>query len=150
MADLRAPTPSAAAELATPDMSEIYAFLKSSGSRLIRSLSNLADKKRKELMICLSSPVMKNPMALIERRMQMADDALNSLAEAYAKNLEKKFIALYECSYKLGALNPINVLGRGYAAVRIGDKLVKKTSDVNKDDEITVTVTDGDINCIVR
>lgn len=150
VADLRAPTPSAAAELATPDMSEIYAFLKSSGSRLIRSLSNLADKKRKELMICLSSPVMKNPMALIERRMQMADDALNSLAEAYAKNLEKKFIALNECSYKLGALNPINVLGRGYAAVRIGDKLVKKTSDVNKDDEITVTVTDGDINCIVR
>jgi len=150
VADLRAPTPSAAAELATPDLHEIYAFLKNSGSRLIRSLSNLADKKRRELMMCMSSPVMKNPMTLIERRMQMTDEALNSLTEAYAKQTEKKFNALKECSYKLGALNPINVLGRGYAAVRFGDKLVKKTSDVKKDDEITVTVTDGDINCVVR
>ncbi len=150
VADLRAPTPSAAAELATPDIMEIKTFLMESGPRFIRALSNLVASKRRDLELCMMSPVMKNPFGITEDRAQRVDSALKDLKDAYEEILDKNLYRLKECSYKLTALNPVTTLSRGFAKVTKGDALVKSVSDTKSGDEITVTVTDGDISCIVK
>lgn len=150
VADLRAPTPSAAAELATPDIMEIKTFLMESGPRFIRALSNLVASKRRDLELCMMSPVMKNPFGITEDRAQRVDSALKDLKDAYEEILDKYLYRLKECSYKLTALNPVTTLSRGFAKVTKGDALVKSVSDTKSGDEITVTVTDGDISCIVK
>jgi exodeoxyribonuclease VII large subunit len=149
VADLRAPTPSAAAELATPDIDKIKAFLTDCESRISRALSTLVSSKRRQLEICLASSVMKNPMSLTENKAQLLDTAVRDLKAAYERTVENRFNLLREYSYKLTALNPVATLSRGFAKVTKGGELVKKVSDVKINDEITVTVTDGDIKCVV-
>ncbi|MBQ8588553.1 MAG: exodeoxyribonuclease VII large subunit [Clostridia bacterium] len=150
VADLRAPTPSAAAELATPDIGELRNFFLASGARLGRALLSLAEMKRNQLRMCMSSHVMRRPMRMIEDRAQEIDDAVKRLLHSYTDCIEKRGLTLREYSYKLGALNPVNVLSRGYSVAKKGDKVIKNVCDVCIGDEITLTVTDGDINCTVK
>lgn len=150
VADLRAPTPSAAAELATPDIAELRSFLSTCNIRLVSALSALEQSKRQRLSLCLASGVMRNPLSVTEGKIQYADELARRLKDAYSKRLEEMSSGLYENSYKLTALNPVNVLTRGFAVARKGEKVIKKVSDVTCGDEIRLTVTDGDIECIVK
>lgn len=149
VADLRAPTPSAAAELATPDIIKIKAYLTDCESRITRALNSLVTSKRRELDVCMASVAMKNPIRLIENKAQILDGAVKDLKYAYEKCIENRFNLLKEFSYKLSALNPVATLSRGFAKVTKDGTLVKKVSDVKPNDEIVVTVTDGDIKCVV-
>ena len=149
VADLRAPTPSAAAELATPDIAKIKAYLTDCEARISRALNTLVTSKRRQLEVCLASAIMKNPMRLTEGKAQVLDTAVRDLKNAYERNIETRFNLLKEYSYKLTALNPVATLSRGFAKVTKDGTLVKKVSDVRPNDEIIVTVTDGDIKCRV-
>ena len=126
VADLRAPTPSAAAELATPDIFELRNFLANSRLRLISALSSLADSKEQRLKLCMASRVMKNPKSIIEDKMLSLDDKLSSLLKAYTDVTDDFALRLKEASYKLGALNPVNVLSRGYSVAKTQRGVVKK------------------------
>lgn len=150
VADLRAPTPSAAAELATPDISDIRTSLQNSRPRLARALTTLVSSKRSELLILMSSSVMKAPMSIVTDRSQGLDDSVRRLSDAYNGILRDLVYKLRELSYRLSALSPVNTLARGFAKVSKGDTLVKSVSDVTTGDDISVTVTDGTINCIVK
>ena len=150
VADLRAPTPSAAAELATPDIEELRAFLNTSKQRLTSALSSLADAKEQRLKLAMASKVMKNPATLTEDRMIALDNVTEKLADAYGDILRNLTVKLGEYSYKLEALNPVNVLLRGYSVAKGKNGLIKKKSDIGKGEEFTLTVSDGDIECITR
>ena len=150
VADLRAPTPSAAAELATPDIAKIRIFLSESGLRLTRALASLVNSKKRDLEKCISSPVMKNPLIITQNLSQLLDNVMTDLKDAYISVVDNRMNRLKECSYKLSALSPVNTLSRGYAAVKKGNVLVKKKDDVKSGDDITLTVTDGEIYCVVK
>jgi len=150
VADLRAPTPSAAAELATPDAGELIGFLKSSNTRLVSALSSLAASKRQRLELLMASPVMKNPGLITQERAQYVDECTSRLINACKEIINNSSAKLKESTYKLEALNPVNVLLRGYSVAKVDNKVIKNTSDVKKGDNITLTVSDGNIECIAK
>ncbi len=150
VADLRAPTPSAAAELSTPDIEELKMFLSTSRQRLTMALSALADAKEQRFKLALASKVMTNPLSLTEDRMIALDNLTQRMTDAYGDFLKDLTVKLGEYSYKLEALNPVNVLLRGYSVAKGKKGLIKKKSDIGKGEEFTLTVSDGDIECITR
>ena len=98
----------------------------------------------------MASRVMKNPKSIIEDKMLSLDDKLSSLLKAYTDVTDDFALRLKEASYKLGALNPVNVLSRGYSVAKTQRGVVKKKSDLNKGEEFVLTVSDGDIECMVK
>ncbi len=150
VSDMRAPTPSAAAEIATPDAEEMKAFLLSSRARLNFSLSKLLASKKQRLEYSMASSVFKNPKLILEDKTQYLDDVINTLLDAYVKRTDALKSMLKESSYKLGALNPVNVLQRGYSVAMKDKKVIKKKSDILRGEEFTLTVSDGDISCVAK
>jgi len=150
VADLRAPTPSAAAELATPDINEITGFLLNSRVRLSTALSSLVSLKEQRLKMCMTSPALKNPLSIIEDRLMLLDRRVSDLLSSYEDAIEKKGMLLKEYSYKLGALNPVNVLLRGYSVAKTDKGIVKRKADIASGEEFTLTVSDGEIECSAK
>ena len=98
----------------------------------------------------MASKVMKNPDSIISDKIQNLDDMISSLLKAYTSVTDDFASRLKEASYKLGALNPVNVLSRGYSVAKTQRGVVKKKSDLKKGEDFVLTVSDGDIECIVK
>ncbi len=150
VADLRAPTPSAAAEICTPDIAEIRDFLELGCMRLKSALTSLVSIKKQKLMSLMSSPVMRDPVSVIQDRSLYLDSVIRELKRAYERAVDNRIAILKECSYRLGALNPVEVLLRGFSVARKKDgTIIKRTEDAKVGEQITLTVTDGNLECIV-
>ena len=150
VADRRAPTPSAAAEIATPDISELKSFLTSCNTRLVSSLGSLVKIKSEGLMHLTNSRVLKDPLYIIASKVQYLDDCMSDLKDAYERYIEKVSSKLSNASYKLGALNPVNVLSRGYSVAEKDGKIIRKTADANPGDEFILKVSDGQLECKIK
>jgi exodeoxyribonuclease VII large subunit len=149
VADLRAPTPSAAAELAVPDTSELLSYLDSQKqyirslmeSRLNEQYNNMYDSLNRLLAL---SPKDKIEKYCLETE-HIASEMKNSISSIMA-NADKE---LGESAVKLEMLNPVSVLKRGYAVVTNNDKNVLSVNDVKTGDVIKVRVTDGEFSSVV-
>lgn len=150
VADRRAPTPSAAAEIATPDISELKSFLTSCNTRLVSSLGSLVKIKSEGLMHLTNSRVLKDPLYIIASKVQYLDDCMSDLKDAYERYIEKVSSKLSNASYKLGALNPVNVLSRGYSVAEKDGRIIRKTADVKPGDEFILKVSDGHLECKIK
>jgi len=150
VADRRAPTPSAAAEIATPDISELKSFLTSCNTRLVSSLGSLVKIKSERLMHLTNSRVLKDPLYIIASKVQYLDDCMSDLKDAYERYIEKVSSKLSNASYKLGALNPVNVLSRGYSVAEKDGRIIRKTADVKPGDEFILKVSDGHLECKIK
>jgi exodeoxyribonuclease VII large subunit len=118
VADLRAPTPSAAAELATFDAAQLAQSLVQANSRLSRALERSSESLKLRLRHAFSSVVFRKPESMLERIWQRFDDQTSRLTTAISNSLnndQKRFDLL---TGKLDALSPEKVLNRGYAIVR--------------------------------
>ena len=93
---------------------------------------------------------MRNPLSVTESRMLMLDERITALGRAYSGVLDSVSSHLRECSYKLGALNPVNVLSRGYSVAKAKNGVIKQKSDISSGEEFTLTVSDGDIECYAK
>lgn len=151
VADLRAPTPSAAAELAVPDMEEIGAALKKYSAHLKTLLLGKYNFSKARLDTCLSSYCFKNPTeAFINKNYETVDrlfDRLNSGVEDVLKNAE------YEISKKaamLDALSPLKTISRGFAAVKKDGKVVSRAGMLKENDIIEISLADGEAECEVK
>jgi len=151
VADLRAPTPSAAAELAVPDTFELKRKIKNVKDRielLIEvKIENLRDKVEKYK----NANVMKNPMNIIDdKKMNILHIEKNMISRMQLILSDKKsqFVGY---SSKIEALNPLSVLTRGYSVVYQGEdkKIIKKLADVDIKSEISVKLSDGVIDAVV-
>jgi exodeoxyribonuclease VII large subunit len=151
VADMRAPTPSAAAELAFPKKSDLINDINSFVQRLKNAFIHGVGIKRSSLEKILASYVFKRPF-----------DKLNSLRQSldvYSGRIQKAIEAFYErnqsrismISARLNALSPLGVIARGYSVTYSSDgkTIVKKTSDVQINDEINILISDGTLNCKV-
>ena len=147
VADLRAPTPSAAAELAVPDWVEQRAYVSGlllHASSLIRQ--NLAEQKVRVNTLS-QSRVLKNPLETVEIGRQTLDSLLNRLLFAQKSNFNSSASRFAEACAKLDALSPLKVLSRGYAAVYSGGKIIDSAAKTDMTKNISVRFADGEIEC---
>ena len=111
VADLRAPTPTAAAELAVPDITTILSYLDTAKVRSSNAISNLCDSKRMLLNKLEDSYILKRPMAIYEAKEQKLDNLIDNLRNAINKKIEIKKVKLFELTNSYVFYNPDIVLG---------------------------------------
>ena len=149
-ASVRAPTPSAAAELAVPESSELKRKINNVNARM-ELLCEQRIKLLKEKLTALSnSRVLTNPMNFIDDRKMALGMTEDKLITRMNTLLERKKSSLVSHAAKLDALNPLSVVARGYSAVFNDEgKLIKSISQTKKGDMVSFMVTDGKISAEV-
>ena len=146
VADLRAPTPSAAAELATPDREEMSSQLAALRARLASALSDDLRARRIALQSQTRALSHLSPQARLANLRQRTDDLISQATWTVSHLLQLRRERLTGASARLGALNPLAVLERGYAVVRRDGRLVRSVSQVSRDDRLAVRVSDGEFD----
>ena len=150
-ADLRAPTPSAAAELAVPDTEELLSSLGHMNERISLAMSRRLAKGRDRLGLLSSSRMLKDPRAFIDdKRMALAMDE-QALYARMERILAAKRAEFQYKTAKMEALNPLAVVARGYSAV-FDEKgiLVKSVSQLAPGDGVSFALTDGKVHARVE
>lgn len=148
-ADVRAATPSQAAELAVPDWSEVMRQVESLTGQLTRQVQRELALRRQRLEGLLNSRVMREPQSMLAERRQRLDFLLAGLQRTAKAELQGKQHKLSLILNRLAAINPAAVLGRGYGIVTKQDKLVSSIQSVEIDDELQLTFTDGRVQAKV-
>lgn len=151
VADLRAPTPSAAAELAVPEKNDLLAALEAYSVRLQNAAHRLTERKRDAFAALSGKKCFTSPLYLIER----LNDELAALDRRISVSTEHKLASdkqrLAAVSARLAALNPMNVLARGYAAVFDENRNVIDTvQKVSVQDKLTLSLSDGTLDVTVE
>ena len=150
VADLRAPTPSAAAELAVANVEDIKRNIEKYKNRFAISLNKKLELMRLRYEKVMSSKVFKEPLVRIQDEYVKLD---NNIKTIYDKVMEKHKEASYLFSNlisKLDSLSPLKTLTRGYSIIQKDNKIIKSKSDLNNGDNIKITLVDGDISAIVN
>lgn len=149
VADVRASTPSAAAELAVPDRQELMSYY----FKQKQYISAMLDRKIKTAQLRLenqqrrisaSSPKLKAEQ--LEKQISAKSEKLTRFMNIYISNKENKLIA---AKGKLDGLNPLNVLNRGYAIAEKDEKIITSSKQLKDGDDFTVILSDGKINAKV-
>ena len=149
VSDLRAPTPSAAAELAVPDLSSLLMECASLSDRLYGAYQRRIEGERRRLELLLSARNFTDPGRFFDAEKHetaMLTQRLKAAGERYLSG-QKTLLARTVAS--LESLNPLSVLLRGYAAVSAGDKIIGSVKEIEVDQEIDITMADGVLNCRV-
>ena len=144
VADLRAPTPSAAAELAVPDVYEIKQKINTYQNRLRLSLIKKVEIMKLRYEKCMSSRVFKEPLRNINDNYLKIDTyvkRLENIIRVKQKEEETKYVELVS---KLDALSPLKTLTRGFSITEKDNKIVKSVKDLSSGDKIDLRFVDGE------
>lgn len=173
VSDLRAPTPTGAAEMAVPNMIDVVNFLNQLNIRLNKDLKNILDSYTKKIDNFKSCYVLSNPLATFEIREQKLDNLISNLNSRikyiidtnqkrlsnvktnYTLNNPDSLLNNYNNTYelllnKLNLLNPLNILSKGYSVVKKDGKLIKDIDSINVKDKIEIKLYKGNIEAIVE
>lgn len=150
VADLRAPTPSAAAELAVPDGAEIEKRLQKYESLLKAALTGKYNYCSARLEKATSAVFERPEDYIINIRSERADKAAEAMGNAFVLLLSKNETRLRTAAAGLDALSPLKVLSRGYTVALKGGKTVKTVSELQTGDSINLKFTDGDAVCEIK
>ncbi len=150
VADLRAPTPSAAAELAVPDVSAYTARIVSLLGRIRGSVENSIEHSQSKLDALARSAVLSNPVRNIEIRENELLYLAHRLDSAYSETVSSADARFGRSVAKLNALNPLGVLSRGYAIVEKDGSAVTSADKLTRGDLISVMFTDGKVNAVIE
>ena len=143
VADLRAPTPSAAAELAVPDVYELKRKIESLQDRLRMSLVKKVEVMKLRYDKCMASSVFKDPYRKINDNYQIIDNLIKRIDSAIKIKQEKEKNRYIELVSKLDALSPLKTLSRGYSLTEKDGKIVKSKNELKKGDIVDLRFTDG-------
>lgn len=144
VADLRAPTPSAAAELAVPNKQEVVLKLENLQNRYKMALKKKTELMRMRYEKCMTRRVFKEPMQMIQEKYLWVDMRTKRMINAINQRYQAKKSLALEQFAKLDALSPLKTLTRGYTITKKGDKVIKKATELSKDDEITIRFLEGE------
>ena len=146
VADLRAATPSNAAELAVPDQESLRQTMDSMLENLTYSMQRQLKSARQHLNVLASSNALQSPVAYLRQRREALAALTNRLAAAQTRGIslkKQKFVAL---TSKLDAMSPLKVLSRGYAMTQNCDgSLLKSVKSVAVGDSIKISLQDGSV-----
>ncbi len=149
VADLRAPTPSAAAELAVPDVYELKQKINNYQNRCRMSLKKQVELMRLRYEKCMKSRVFTDPMRKI-RDMDVTLDSYVQRLEIRIKNIQKDNHTSYvELVTKLDALSPLKTLTRGYSLTEKDGKIIKSVTELKNDDEVKLRFVDGEKSAVI-
>ena len=149
VADVRAPTPSAAAELATPDRAELKAQIAALQSELASAMTDDLRNRRAALESEARALAHLSPRQRLANLRQRTDDLISQAASSITHLLQLRRTQLGGMAARLDALNPLAVLERGYAVVRRDGQLVQSVRQVSPGDAVSVRVSDGEFDATV-
>ena len=151
VSDLRAPTPSAAAELVYPEYSEIVSRIDKDKNRTMIAIKNYIERKRQYVERLKAAKLEKVPLDKINRYRLTIDNLMIKSEKDLRNKLNGYKTRCVESITKIDTLSPLKTLTRGYSVVENKDgKLIKTTKDVKPEDIINITVTDGKISAVVK
>ena len=143
VADLRAPTPSAAAELAVGNIEEISAQINTYTKRLKVSLKRKTELMRLRYEKCMASRAYTNPLQRVNESYIKVDMYVKTLQSSITGKIKESRNNYLNMVSKLDTLSPLKTLTRGFCIVETNGKIIKQSKDINKDDEITLKFQDG-------
>ena len=143
VADLRAPTPSAAAELAVPNIRDVIDKLNTYQKRLRDSLIKKVEYMRLQYEKCMASQVFKEPKRFIYDEYQKLDTYLKRLDNSIKIKQKEEKTKYVELVAKLDALSPLKTLTRGYSITQAKGKVIKLSKDLKSGDEVEIRFVDG-------
>ena len=151
VSDLRAPTPSAAAELVYPEYTEIVSRIEKDKNRTIIAMKNYIERKRQYVERLKAAKLEKVPLDQVNKY-RLAIDGMMTKSEATLKYMIEKYrTRCVKSIAKIDTLSPLKTLTRGYSVVEDEDgKVIKSVNDVSSNQEIKITVTDGKVSAIVK
>lgn len=168
VADLRAPTPTGAAEMAVPQLKDVENYLNQVKIRLNNSITNEIKRDRQKLQELTSRNIFKNPITIYQTKEMMFDSMLERLKFSLSDltNIKEKELIKVKNSYvlqnpyklldkksnkylqiisKLETLSPLLTLKRGYTMVKVKDKVVSSSKNIKKGDHLTIDFKDGSV-----
>ena len=149
VADLRAPTPSAAAELAVPDIYEVKQKILGYQNRLRISLVKKVELMKMRYEKCMASSVFKEPTRKIQEQYLIVDQYIKKLENLIKTRYEKDKTKYIEIVAKLDAYSPLKTLSRGYSITEKDGKIVKTVNDLKEGDKILIHLVDGNKNATI-
>ena len=150
VADLRAPTPSAAAELAVPDKAELLDRLDYLSHHCVQAMSDILSRRRTELEYVTSSPYLKNPLILIRQKQMYFDSVAAKIHNAVKFSVAEEKMKFAKTAATLDSLSPFKVLARGYSMVTDKDgKIIASSENLKKDDIVNIKFSKGNAECVV-
>ena len=173
VADLRAPTPTGAAEIAVPNKADVINYINQLNLRSRKAVGNILELKKKRLDNIKSNYILNNPLDLYSAKIQKLDYLTESLVKNYKNIIDKEKIKLNNIKTrplfsnpllildktkqkytlllgKLDALSPLKTLERGYGIIKLNDKAVTSIKDLKKDDLINIELKDGSKEAIIK
>lgn len=151
VADLRAATPSNAAELVAPDMSELRDALRSAAARLDQAVDRSLSQRRAALTELSSRRVMQSPTGFIDQRRLELDSIRLRLDAAATGRLNRERQEFARLAAKLDALSPLKVLGRGYSiALDAEGRAVREAAQLKAGDKLDLRLSRGGAKCLVE
>lgn len=144
-ADMRAPTPSAAAEIATPDKADILNAVSLLKQKLDRAMELKIDRAQSQVENCEKLIRLYSPTKRLEQSEKNVCDLEKRLNAIIERRLEKLSAQLDGYVNSLNMLSPFNVLGRGYAIVQKGDSVADSVSMLAEGDEVNIRLSDGSV-----
>ena len=173
VADLRAPTPTGAAEIAVPNKTDVINYINQLSLRSRKAVGTILELKKKKLDSIKGHYILNNPLDLYSAKIQKLDYLTESLVKNYKNIIDKEKIKLNNIKTrplfsnplvildktkqkytlllsKLDALSPLKTLERGYCIIKLDDKAVTSIKDLKKDDLINIELKDGSKEAIIK
>lgn len=149
-ADMRAPTPSAAAELAVPEKETLSAALDTYKMRIAKQILTLFDRKLSGAENTYEKIRAKNPAQKLQNNEQLIENWRNEIRGKMQSILRSREQLVYAKAAVISALNPLAVLLRGYSIAYKEGSVISSIENVENGDEITVKLSDGEITAVVK
>lgn len=143
VSDLRAPTPTAAAEMAVPNLIDLNKYIKQLNIRLNETILKQLNIQKLYLDSFKNSYIIKNPMILYENKKQKLDLILEKINSNIYLKLENKRKEIDNVIDKLNLVNPLNILKRGFSLVYKDDKIITSSKNIKKDDSLKIKLSEG-------
>lgn len=143
VADLRAPTPSAAAELAVPDIYEVKQKINMYQNRLRLTLIKKVEVMKLRYEKCMASRVFKDPLRNVNDNYLKIDSYIKRMENTIITKHKDEKTKYIELVSKLDALSPLKTLTRGYSIIEKNNKIVKSIKELNTGEEINIRFVDG-------
>ena len=151
VADVRAATPSNAAEIAVPDKLDVFSWLREADSRLTNSINRELKSKRQQIMQLSSRRVLQSPKNYIDDRRIQVDRSAERLLSTMQKKMHIERERYGKLAIALDTMSPLKVLGRGYAVARnVDGDIIKKATDVKPGERIKLRLQKDEISCVVE
>jgi len=150
VADFRAPTPSAAAEVAVPDLSETAVYISGLASILAHKCNSVLKEHQSKLELLSSNKFFVSPMSFVDNMSEQLDLCEQKLVNAQNSIVDSFINKLSVIAAQIDATSPLKTLSRGYSIARIGDKVIKSTNDVSENMDFSLILSDGTVDCKVK